>query len=527
MGINIVAGNSASQEMAVVASQAAAGQELDSPQSLSEKKLDTNSVIQKALSGKLLKLDSKILGSLIKEMASLGITASQNKMVQKAGLKVKDEYDLLLSSGKSEAEDKAELNKPDYIVQQIKNQNKNNSKQGGKDLPFDLSPEAREAVREYIDAYASYVVNASSELDEKIDKLEQKLQKLGVTPKDLLSLQKNVKNSIRSEIAQQIKDAYLKRVFSPKKSMEYLINNQALDGVLDSAVLNDRLGKEGFGGYNTDLQGTTDQVIDEARSEVRDFIKHEMEKTLIQRNLTGKEVIDDLDKLLKVGHRAGFKPNQFIKDWKEKKNDLLGLLPQGFLESLKTEINSGSQGKKEEEEGQSQKEKDLLMAQLRAIFMERALKGNFLTVLQTAYKMRRFRNGLIKLGISYVGVNTALRGLKKEGRLMAIKHLMELLKQCLTERASFYNLNVPAYKLVKNKIDALLSNLKRLGRELTDEEFANLRDEANLRMFNLTLDELKAADSQKRGKMLKVLQRISEESKIPLPADLSLVVETT
>ena len=159
------------------------------------------------------------------------------------------------------------------------------------------------------------------------------------------------------------------------------------------------------------------------------------------------------------------------------------------------------------------------ISRLRALYMHRALTGDWSTMLETYFKMRKLKNGLIKLGVS----SNEFAGIEKEGQAAARQRLVEMLTSTLEERATLYELAGPAFKLIEQKIKGIMNNLERLDGKLDELEFNSLRDTADLKVFDaarnefLTLqDMLKGSADPAIGKryklVLKLMKRLKEES---------------
>ena len=165
--------------------------------------------------------------------------------------------------------------------------------------------------------------------------------------------------------------------------------------------------------------------------------------------------------------------------------------------------------------------------------MQRAVTGNFLTVLRTSFKMRKLKNGLIKLGVVPESLNSALEKVEEEGRAIARLKLLKMLKEALRERATLYKLAGPAFKLIEKRIKGILRNLKRLGLDMDGRDLAIFRDKANEEILEVATSELRAINAvlengpqpayEKRQRLLgKLLCRLNEESNLEIPNDLGI-----
>ena len=254
MAVNVIAGKNI--ESAIAANEAMVADSANFKQSEVMPERETKETLMADLKeGNTGKLGLRVLRQLVQGLSSAGIDLAKDKMVKKAGNKVKDEYDLMLERGE-EGGDKIDIKDSRYFVQQTKA--KNQDRQGGgsgDQSQQNLSPEAKEAVKQYVETYSSFLANGSADLKKKVETLEAKLSEKGLSAKDLLSLQANVRKSLRSEVLTQVKDSYINRLFVNKeKSLEFVMADRGIDEALSYAASNQRLGGEDFGGYRAGLE---------------------------------------------------------------------------------------------------------------------------------------------------------------------------------------------------------------------------------------------------------------------------------
>jgi hypothetical protein len=537
MGINPLVDNAASQQVAVIGNLNIA-QDLNRIQKDQDKgqkreQITTQNLAEKALSTSPSKLGIDLIADLAYNIASSGIKLEPANTAKKSSGKAKDEYDLMFAS-QDNVEDQADIKSAAYqlLAPKSAQRQKGQNRQKGDETAFTVDKETAETIKDYTTTYANYIINGSAELKRKLEVLEEKLAQKGVNPKELLSLQQNVKKSLRGEIASQIKEAYIQRFLTPKKGIDQIIKDSNLNQVLDLAFNNQRLGGKNFGGYNVNLQGTSDRVAEEAVKDLKDFAREEMETKLIQKQVGSsgqeKNFKDDFQELVKLGARVGVNLESFYSNWKKKQANL-GLFlftpppPNSILAGgAQADTNSSSQ-QKSGYEFNAEDEKEVLMNRMRAIFMVRALKGDMLTMIETSFRMRKLKNGLIKLGYTIGDFEQLKEQVKQEGEALARMRCFEILKEAFAERATLYDLAGPAFKLIERKIKGALNNLEKLGVNLSTLEIDSFRDNANQEMFDISLEELQTTSMAlkatpnpglelKQQLILKLLNRLKEES---------------
>ena len=527
MGVNFLAGNNAATQEAAMAGSQALEAELSrlDQQSGPDKSTKTSKkeILRQIKEGKTAKIDVELLKGLVKNVAVSGFNFSAKKFSGK----VKDEYDLMLQQGKEDLADQVKLSDSQYFVRKSKSLN-NQQRGQGQGFLEDLPPAVKEMIAEYAEAYSSFVADGGKELKKKLENLEVKLKQSGVSLKDLKSLQTGVKNSMRSEIMRQVKDAYVKRMFSPEKSFEHVINESTLDGTLDYATLNHKLGGEDFGGYQNGLQGSMDEMMETVQGEVKDFVREELTNKVVKdADLPAEEMEKNIQDLVKLGVKVGFDFEQFNHEIKDKLYDLGATpLPPGM-----TDNNSFLDQRRKQEMAElnvkDEDEKNLFIVQMIKIYRQRSM-GNGWTKIRTAFRMRKLKNGLIKLGLNFED----FKKLERKGKIEALKRFKEALDRLLEERASLYQYSGADYALLKDKIKAIRSNVERLsvqlGETFTEEYFAQMVDTANRKIFDQALQEYQALEGfikmhkkslraeDKLRKIGKTLEKLSKESNIPL-----------
>ena len=521
MGMNGV-DQAVSQQMAVALTEGAASQLQDLTEKEYTKKADEKSSVKKALDAKSLKeASNKVLSDLVSKLASSGIKLDANTLTTKLRGNAKDEYDLMLK-GDNDNSDSVSIKSSKSAIEAAKrarNQNRSGSN-SGKDAPMDTG-KMKAAIEEYTAACIQFTVSGGQEIKKKMEQLEARLKAEGASINDILNLKQSLKNQIRSAIASQLKETAIKKLLSDRKSIDWMLATRELHEVFGKGQHNARLGGWDFGGYNTHLQGTLDKSIDEAKGEIRQFMAEELEKSIVAKHLGNDSVDKDIQELIKLGQKLGFNFKEFSKNWTVKKFDL-GFVPvPDNMPNMQANTQDNSRGGYGGYDYNQDDEKEILINQLRALYMRRAIKGDIRTVIETSFKIRKLKNGMIKLGIQFGDFEK----IEKEGAALARLRVMDMLREALYERATLYQLAGPAFKLNAKKIKGLMKNLERLGIELSTSEFNALKDDANRRMFDTAKEELervmimrqtnRAPALEKKEKLLvKLMKRLREESGI-------------
>lgn len=526
MSVNI--SNSNSQQVAVALNQAMSS-ELDK---LTQDKKETDKAVDKSTIEKMLSskkeqdgASRELITNLATKLIGSGINLAES-VSGKINNNAKDEYDLMFKSEGEKNEDVSTLTRQQTAVGKASNKKGDQEGKDGQQNQQQAGSENKgETIKEYRNLYSQFLLSGGNELKKRIEKMEIKLQQEGLSGKDLLSLQNSISKSIRSEVASQMKELWLKRALSDEKSLDFKANTRAINDLFGEAFKNEKLGGWDFGGYLDNLQNVMNEKAREASQDIREFVKNEMEQKLTQSTLF-KDVPDkEIANLLEIGQKVGFNPMNFLGQWQVQANDI-GLIPVPQQANVQSGMSAdaGSNHEKKQNTGyefSQDDEKDLMINQLRALCMKRAVRGDIRTLVETSFKIRKLKNGLIKMGINFGDIDQ----IEKEGLAIGRIKLIEMLKEAFYERSTLYDLSGPAFELIERKIKTVLKNLEKIGVSVSKRDLDSLRDEANKNMFDVVRSELEHDEAlfgsnqnprlEKKIKlMIKLLKRIKEESNI-------------
>ncbi len=470
----------------------------------------------------------ELIQNLLNNLAGSGIKLEPESFISKAKGLIKDEHDLMFQA-KENSSDSISVSGASQRISAAKKLGKQNHNGHGKDGQNEAQ-KITGTLKEYSESFVQLVISGGSDIKKKVDRLESQLKSYGLSENDLLNLRQNILKGIRGQLADNIKEKLMKRFFSKEKSIEWFINDREADQTIKTIFFSDKLGGADFGGHKGSLKGTVDQAMQEVKDEAKDFVNEELKARLTGKHLGDQSADKDIKKLLETGLKAGLDPQEFLKNWKKTSNDI-GMVPVPMEHYFYTNT-SGSNMQQGQQQGQrgfefsKDDEKELLINQLRALYMKRAVNDSLNTTIETAFKIRKLKNGLIKLGVTFGD----LQNIEKEGQAIGRMKLLEMLKEAFYERATLYELSGPAHRVVETKIKGTLKNLDRLGMDLSKDEVNAIRDQANFAMFDTARIELersiilyetrlKAGFKQpslhkKIMQMAKLLKRIQQESKI-------------
>jgi len=387
------------------------------------------------------------------------------------------------------------------------------------DFGNNLSTEQKSLLQQYAMLYSEYMVSeqrdgkTSRKVSEKLEKLISQLKNSGVSEEKIFSVQKQVRLAVRSEIATKIKESFLSRDLAGGK-IQSLMASASADSLVSSVFFNKKLGGWNFGAYKNNLQGTVDEANAETADELSKFALEEIEGKLIGKLVRKDKSTDDLKELIELSIKSGVDLSKWADEvWNKRKTDLLGVARLDLPETNEGTIvntnadgnNSGAQNGQEE----SKDEKELLVDQLRALYLQRFIKGDALTYVSTQFKIFRVKNGLQKMGIFSKSLDEKV---SLEAESLAKVKIMEMIQEAVMEKATFYKLKGPAYDIVQKNIDNCMKAGARIGMHLTKEDVDMMQTNANHIVLDLISEQIRVISYANRGrksdKIAKIVARL-------------------
>jgi hypothetical protein len=480
-----------------------------------------------------------------------------NTFTKKTERAMKKEFDQIFGSPEWQGDDAVVqqgegIKKPD-ATQSLANQKQ---KQAVQQQNIPLEGDTRKLLEQYTKLYATAAQQHSPEVQKEIKKLEGQLFSRGIKSYELKNIQMSLMASMRAEVALQIKQCFMNRMLSTDEVVEMAVHTRGLNDVLDYVWTNQKLGGSDFGGYNTDLQGTMDRVMAETQTELQGFLKEllkeKMTRKLLAESKSDKsEVRDELKDALKIAKRVGFDLDAFVARWQKEKiheglflfedpkdKGILDTTPGGMMggrnPNQNQNQNAASEDSNSEREGTESTE-DLLTNRLRALYMRDALQGNLFARLDTSFKIRKTKNGLIRLGIYSNDLNEKV---KKEAVNVAKLKTMEMIKEALYEMSTLFEMEGTAFTLVDTKLKGLLRNAQRVNLDIGSEDLLAMRDKCNLEILEVVKREhrlTKVALTVTQQPMLanklsgleKLMKRLTSETKVAGDTEEDLITLPT
>ena len=474
----------------------------------SAREMDVARLMEKSQTGKLA---AEVLKPFFSKLAQVGITlGAQNNNSGKTD----EELEKIL--GRQESfEDIVELKSDTPVISEVKRLKREGDEQARQGFGRGAaSDEALALIKEYSSIFLEYLDGQNPALFGRLKDLKEKLKLAGVSEDKLLKLEADLKSGQKVDISEIVKEVMLLEALASGQ-IEKLTYKRGMQDLIN-------------GMDPSDVPEVVEKAREKAKAELQSFVLEELENVLVRKTYLQDKDFKEAYKLMNLAEKTGLDYGSWLNDvWPKKKDDhglyLLDVPHSATGMNVDTSTdNPSNRAPKHGFEYEKQDENEVLVNRLRALYMQRALKGDAFTHLKTEFKIRKLKNGLFKLGIFTKDLEEQV---KHEAEIIAKVKIIEMLKEGLIERATFYDLAGPAHELVEKKIKGLMKNAERLGMPISAEEFNLMRDNANRRVFELSRRELEEGRDRRRAKdspklekkekhLIRLLTRLREESNI-------------
>lgn len=385
----------------------------------------------------------------------------------------------------------------------------------------------QKGLKEYTEALGKYVVSQNPHEKQKMEKIKKELQQNGVTLKQIQNMESNVGQMVKQQYVGQLKSSLIKFFFAQgDKDAEGAISAKFEHKTKADALAN--IAKDGSvkGGLNGIMEGLGQELRREFEAMLYDETSKQFTKQSLGQ-LSLEEFSEQTAKIMKAAAAAGVvvdeaelqkKLNQSIED--------LGL--QEFIPPIGQSNMNFREGDPRGKDNKDEIEKvyvsrsEQLEDKLRNLYMLKSLSTNIKENVDISFKMRRMKNGLIKLGVF---TDEKEEQLRKEGQLLAQMQLMDRLEDGFLEQATLHKLAGPAYSKLKNDRATIIRLLRKMGFKVKKDQLDRVRDRKNQEMAAIIKEEvsqlaiaMEAQPSPYYAQNHKILsetyERIKNESKL-------------
>jgi hypothetical protein len=379
--------------------------------------------------------------------------------------------------------------------------------------------ELEDSMQQYLSEFAESVITDTAKKKKEAADLKKVLLAKGASQKALTNMESQAQKLIHSDLKKMMKQSFIDIGFNfdPKSLSRELLNS--FEGFKQMVDLSEKVGVFGEG------RTKKKEMREEARSELKDFINTEMDRTLIETRLKTDDIGDlvkAFDKMNNLAGYARFDSASYMKQFQQKLEHY-GLETFTHPDPPKGQMDnkSGGQQNKKKRVILEIEEGAVLGDKLRHLYLKKLVTHSAVDGLKLNWEIFKAERELKKSGqadqISMIHAETQNTGKLK---------LVFMLRDVFEERATLPDLKGPAYNINKKRLKDILKGLKSLGTYMPKSELTMFRDQSNKAMFSIIKEDYIRLElflkndptnfglKQKRENYLKILDRLKSESNI-------------
>jgi len=445
--------------------------------------------------------DNQIISRAMSSLSNMGAMDTFLDPVKIKNRRDRDESNV---KGKEENADKSELSKEilrssrGTLINQAFKKNNNPMK-----FAESLDSEGRQMLEDYESLFSKSVIsqndpNQRSQIKRRMEQLESRLMEKGMNAEQFREVGSQIRGAATQELASLMKEAFLKKLTAPTKSIEWAISEKNLNSVLNFAMTNTRMMASLGGG----LKELMDRAKQDAMDQISSTILNEFEKDLIREGVRSNQPManKDVKSFIEMAMQAGVDVAKWSKEWENKKWDLgLQELPDNVKDKIAEEKkNLTDFGQDDQNQKQNQKkddgpdisadDKETLFDQFREVVATRLIDDSIKTRFDTAFTMRNINRKMKQLGID----PKDMQRIREEAKGLARLKLISLLKTAYLERVVLLAESGARVKVSSRRISKLREKLTKLGAEITEDELSKIRHEAEFMVHSSAVAKLAA-----------------------------------
>ncbi|RAP34951.1 hypothetical protein DID77_00020 [Candidatus Marinamargulisbacteria bacterium SCGC AG-439-L15] len=327
---------------------------------------------------------------------------------------------------------------------------------------------------------------------DRLKQIKQTMLAEGLTEKQVQAVEFNVGQVVKQHYTYMIKQNLLHYYFSKADKSETL---KGLTAQFSHKKMAEKLlSFSERGQLKQPVHTIMPSLGDEVRRDLENFLYDEASNLFVESSFKEnslEEYTKNLFKLQKVAIGAGIVIDEAALT-KRVCNTIedVGLeefiVPQQVPTMSGSSMGSDSNTKKKQPLYVNQVE--VLEDKLRHLYMLQALDPSLVERVDIFFKMKKLKNGLIKLGVT---INEREESLKKEGVMLAQMKLMDQLMDTYREQATLPKLAGAPFALVKKKKAFAIKKLRQLEVKLTLPLLKKMQDKVNLDIYPVVQDQLR------------------------------------
>jgi hypothetical protein len=328
-------------------------------------------------------------------------------------------------------------------------------------------------IQRYTQQVTAHVFSPTPNTKRRIQKERQALRERGMSSQQVRHMDVKVGQVIKQHMVYDLKQNLLRHHMSKgldkQRQLETSIHfNQAADAITQASQ---------SGKIPLSVTNVLDDLRESTKRDLGNFLFEEAEALFTQHALGQKSLEEysvELTKVHQAAAAAGFPiSEQDLNDKVFQAIDHLGLAPFSAP-------SSGSDNQKEKPRNPILTTEEALDDTLRYLYMMKALHPSIRESVSLHFKMKKCRNGMIKLGI-YTEEREA--SLQKQGAFLASTRLIEDLQFLFREEATLPHCTGVTYGVIRKKKAFYLRQLRKIGHGLKADEIETIKTAMYTEMY--------------------------------------------
>jgi len=334
-------------------------------------------------------------------------------------------------------------------------------------------------LKEYATSMSKYALSQDPNAKQKLDQQKQQLLNKGISISEINHMSSKVAQVIKQhmvyDLKQKLINFHMSKASSNQEGIQQSLTFQSSSKMLENLQSNQHL--------PLDISDTTNKLKFQAKQDLGNFLYEESVSQFTKQSLgqiSLKEFTQELVKLQKAAQSAGVEISE--KELTEKIFSAIDHL--GLAEFTKP--NTDSQQQKQSEKVIVTQE-EALDDKLRYLYMMKALHPSLRNKIDIHFKVKKCRNGMIKLGFY---TEEKENNLKKQGEFLAANQFKDELHFIFREEATLPNLTGSHYGVLRKKKAFFFSQLRKVNHGLNPKEIQRIKENTYREMYGLMKEEL-------------------------------------
>ncbi|MEK9726780.1 MAG: hypothetical protein VW397_01595 [Candidatus Margulisiibacteriota bacterium] len=367
-------------------------------------------------------------------------------------------------------------------------------------------------LKEFATMMSKYAMSQDPNTKHLIDKKRNELLKRGISNAQLNFATGKVGLLIKQhylyDIKQKLINYHMVKGFSKQERAErnFSFNNSS----------NQLMALKNNGRLAGDLSESIEKLRFQAKQELGHFLYQESVNQFTKQALgqiSLQKFTEELVKLQKAAQSAGVEISE-----KELTDKICGAIDNLGLTQFHAPTDNNEESQQQPPEPIMTQE-EMLDDKLRYLYMMKALHPSLRQKVDVFFKMKKCKNGMIKLGIYTEEKEDQL---KKQGEFLASKQFIEELHFVFREEATLPFLSGPEYGVIRKKKAFFLGQLRKLNHGLSNDEINRIKESMYREMYGLIKEEVMQLEqmaeihkhisiTRQLKKYKEVITRINEE----------------